>query len=107
MHGIIYSHKECKKTVYKVHINLRGNYYSGGVSILNSDAINVEWQSRHIAWDCIHALHFILQFLIKGNYLPLPQLAGLVEPNVGQCNLQLIPGNQFGEYEYTRSLKEV
>ena len=38
---------------------------------------------------------------------PLPQLAGLIEPNVGRCNLQLIPGNQFGEYEYTRSLEEV
>ena len=36
-----------------------------------------------------------------------PQLAGIVQPNDGNCNLAKIPGNSLGEYEYTRPLDHV
>ena len=36
-----------------------------------------------------------------------PQIAGIVQPNDGRCNLAKIPDNRFGEYEYTRPLVQV
>ena len=51
--------------------------------------------------------------LVNGSYIdcefcfPSAQLAGIVQPNDGSCNLAKIPNNEFGEYEYTRSLNQV
>ena len=36
-----------------------------------------------------------------------PQIAGIVQPNDGNCNLAEIPGSTFGEYEYTKPLDQV
>ena len=40
-------------------------------------------------------------------WLSFIQLAGIVQPNDGRCNLDKIPGSKFGEYEYTRALNQV
>ena len=61
--------------------------------------------SQYLLWErgfLLMVLTLTVNFVV-----PSAQLAGIVQPNDGSCNLAKIPNNEFGEYEYTRSLNQV